>query len=131
MSAAFSLDFSGPPVPCDYPHCVLDAYHEGDHQVGIEVVEKHFREAGVPTKRNKDGDLLVQCSDATFDYLTGAHAAYLAPLLCCCPQRDYPHELSVHRDLRSEWWAHKRNLAWPWSLMLSRREEPSTERKTA
>ena len=95
------------------------------------IVEKTFREAGIPTKRDKDGDLLVQCSDATFNYLTGPHVAYLAPLLCRCPQRDYPHELSVHSELRSEWWAYKRNLTWPWSLMLSRREEPSTERKAA
>lgn len=56
---------------------------------------------------------------------------YIAPLLCRCPQRPYPHELSVHRELRSEWWAHKRDLAWPWSLMASLREEPSTERKVA
>lgn len=54
--------------------------------------------------------------------------AYDAPLLCRCPQRDYPHELSVHSEIRSEWWAHKRNLSWPWSLMMSGREEPSTER---
>lgn len=56
-------------------------------------------------------------------------AAYIAPLLCSCPQRDYPHELSVHSLIRSEWFAYRRNLSWPWSLMQSVREEPSTERK--
>jgi hypothetical protein len=131
MSAAFALDFSGPPVPCDYPQCVLDAYHEGDHQIGVEVVERHFREAGVPTKRDKNGDLLVQCSDATFDYLTGNRKPYVAPLLCSCPQREYPHDLSIHGLIRSEWWSKERRTQWPWSLMASLREEPSTERKAA
>jgi hypothetical protein len=31
MSAAFSLDFSGDPVPCDFPGCTSNAYHDGDH----------------------------------------------------------------------------------------------------
>lgn len=67
----------------------------------------------------------------TARYESGPREVYLAPLLCRCPQRDYPHELSVHAELRSEWWAHKKNICWPWSLMLSLREEPSTERKVA
>lgn len=54
-----------------------------------------------------------------------------APLLCSCPQRDYPHDLEVHAKLRAEWWAYRNAPQWPWSLMLSPREEPSTERKAA
>ena len=64
-------------------------------------------------------------------YLAAPRREYTAPLLCTCPQRSYPHELSVHSDIRSEWYAYKKNLRWPWSLMLSQREEPSTERKSA
>lgn len=57
--------------------------------------------------------------------------AFDVPLICRCPQREYPHELTVHSEIRAEWWSHKRNLCWPWSLMASRREEPGTERKAA
>jgi hypothetical protein len=32
MSAAFTLDFSGPETPCDFPGCVLGSFHEGDHE---------------------------------------------------------------------------------------------------
>ena len=132
MSAAkqFALEPYGPPAPCGYPRCVLDAFHEGDHAFGVEVVEKHFQEAGIPTKR-KGGDLYVQCSDATFDYLTGERASYFAPMLCRCPQREYPHELSIHSLIRHEWWKKELRDKWPWSLMASVREEPSTERKAA
>jgi hypothetical protein len=67
----------------------------------------------------------------TARYEAGPKAEYPAPLLCRCPQREYPHELSVHSELRSEWFAHRKQLCWPWSLMASTREEPSTERKAA
>lgn len=71
-------------------------------QFALEALEKTFQEAGVPTKRTKDGALLAKCFDATFDYLTGNREPYFAPLLCRCPQREYPHELSVHRKARFE-----------------------------
>jgi hypothetical protein len=32
MSAAFTLDFSGPETPCDFPGCVLSSFHEGEHE---------------------------------------------------------------------------------------------------
>jgi len=32
MSAAFSLDYSGDPVPCDFKGCILEAWHDGEHQ---------------------------------------------------------------------------------------------------
>lgn len=87
--------------------------------------------AGIPVRKKADGPEYVIVSQATGKYLFGRHESFLAPLLCRCPQRDYPHELSVHANIRSEWWAHKQNLSWPWSLMASVREEPSTERKVA
>lgn len=57
-------------------------------------------------------------------------APALTPL-CSCPQREYPHELSVHRELKSESYNPANRFRWPWSLVLSAREEPSTERKAA
>lgn len=68
---------------------------------------------------------------ATAKYEALGCEPYFAPLLCRCPQREYPHELSVHAELRSEWFAHRKSPRWPWSLMASSREEPSTERKAA
>jgi hypothetical protein len=114
MSADFALDFSGDPVPCDFPGCVLDLFHDGDHVIGVEVVEKHFREAGISTKR-KNGDLYVRCTDATFAYLTGPRPQILAPVACTCAQRPYPHELSVHNAIRFE----SRAMRWPWSLRFA------------
>jgi hypothetical protein len=112
MSAArqFALEPTGPPVRCDFPGCILDAWHDGDHQfappVAIEWPKNtyHFSPANEGKK-------------------------WEAPLLCRCPQREYPHELSVHTQISSEWFAHRKNPSWPWSLMLSPKVEMSTERK--
>lgn len=83
---------------------------------------------------------------ATAKYETLGYEPYLAPLLCTCPQRPTPHELSVHVRVRYEkpgtyfvWDGKQESLVefadsgmrWPWSLKLSVREEPSTERKAA
>lgn len=54
-----------------------------------------------------------------------------SPLLCTCPQRDFPHELSVHENLWREAFNPELKKFWPWSLMLSPRVELSTERKAA
>ena len=72
-----------------------------------------------------------QRAEVTACFETAQRQEVDAPLLCSCPQRDYPHDLSVHANLRAEWWAHRKDPFWPWSLMLSPREEPSTERKQA
>lgn len=98
-------------------------------QFALEPMQLLFTEAGIPTKRNKDGDLLARCFDETFEYLTGNRESYLAPLLCTCPQREHPHELSIHALIRHEWWKKELRTSWPWSLMASVRVEPSTERK--
>lgn len=52
-------------------------------------------------------------------------------LLCPCPQRLYPHELSVHTQLKSESYNPQNRFRWPWSLLLAERVEPSTERSAA
>ena len=96
----------------------------------ISEFGKRALDAGIQVKVRK-GIEFVYVNDATYAYLTSEHAVVEISLVCSCPQRPYPHELSVHAEIRSEWWAHKRNLSWPWSLMASSREEPSTERKRA
>jgi hypothetical protein len=87
--------------------------------------------AGIPVTKKADGSESVCVSKATARYLFGPRESYLAPLMCCCPQRDHPHELSVHPLIRSEWWKRELRDRWPWSLMQSARGEPSTERKAA
>lgn len=57
-----------------------------------------------------------------------ATSAFVVPLLCRCPQRPYSHELKVHSSVRVESYNPKLKHRWPWSLMLSPRSEPSTER---
>ncbi len=60
------------------------------------------------------------------------HHLWDAPLMCGCPQREYPHEISIHSQLKHEAYNPKLRWQWPWSLVLSHREEPaSTERKVA
>ena len=99
---------------------------------GREMSETAQRalDAGIPVKVRK-GVEYVYVNEATAAYLDNAPAPYLAPLLCRCPQRDYPHELSVHSLIRHEWWKRELRTLWPWSLMASVREEPSTERSAA
>jgi len=108
----------------------------------MSAAKQFALEAGIPVKKKADGTEYVTVSKATGLYLLGPHEPYFAPLLCSCCQRPYPHELSVHAKLRSE---HpgtytdfydlpvrfaESGARWPWSLKLSRREEPSTERQT-
>lgn len=53
------------------------------------------------------------------------------PIICSCPQREFPHDLSIHAELRAESYNPQRRFRWPWSLAQSERVEPSTERKAA
>lgn len=109
--SAFALQPTGPPVHCDFRGCILEAWHDGEHQFPAPafLVPKntiHFSPANEGAK-------------------------WEVPLMCRCPQREYPHDLSIHGLIRSEWWSKERRTQWPWSLMASLREEPSTERKAA
>ena len=121
--AAFALEFSGDPVPCDFPGCTLDAFHDGNHvfapkprpQPKLPPKTTHFEvlrpshqyselaaralAAGVPVKIRKGVEYLY-VNDATFEYLTAGPKPYDVPLLCRCSQRPYPHELKVHFLLR-------------------------------
>jgi hypothetical protein len=138
MSAVFQLDFSGEPTPCDFPGCVLDSFHDGEHEFASapkpamgkawEDVRKCvvcgtrfviYSETFKDTKTCSSGCMLI---------LAMKEAAKLE-VSCPCAQRSYPHELRIHTELRGESYNPKHKFTWPWSLMLSQREEPSTERK--
>lgn len=109
----------------------------------VSEAAKRALDAGIPVKVRK-GVEYVYVNEATAAYLEAPREPYLAPLMCSCPQRPYTHEVSVHAKIRSEKpgtyrvWDGRQEAAiefaesemrWPWSLCLSRREEPSTERK--
>lgn len=144
MSAAFALDYSGEPVPCDFPGCTLDAFHDGDHVVAPP--KPKFAPERIHTCRacgdrfviwgeNREPALpgeLRTCGKQECIVALAKRDAFDVPVLCCCPQRDWPHELKVHSLIRGEWhWPKELRTQWPWSLMASVREEPSTERKQA
>jgi hypothetical protein len=149
----FKLDFSGDPVPCDFPKCTLSAFHDGDHEFAAKKeikwsYDRHCVVCGVPfTVLGADKAMIFDtCGSAgCLLHFANRHAS-TAPLLCRCPQRPYPHELSVHARVRFEkpgtyvTWDGKfetpvefadPGMVWPWSLRFSRRDEPSTERKAA
>jgi hypothetical protein len=104
---------------CDFPGCIAPAFHDGDHEF-----------AGPPPKQEAQWIRLTRAewTDEWMAEKKNRRVVEVAPL-CNCPQRDYPHDLSVHELIRSEWWAKDKRQKWPWSLMLSPREEPSTERR--
>ena len=136
MSAAFHLVPIGPPSRCGFPGCILQDYHEGDHQFrqpqpkprgrryhcivcGRDVIE--YGEF-VPGGAN-----LCESKDCLLHYARRTASDF--PLTCSCRQRPYPHELIVHQEVRAESHNPRFRHLWPWSLCLSERLEPSTERK--
>lgn len=135
MSAAFTLDFSGPETPCDFPGCTGNAYHEGEHTLFVPPPPgRHFQrvcrychnafyvEGGaqyLPHETCGSPDCVLRA--AKRDPIT-------IPVLCPCAQRPYPHELGVHTKLGAERpgaylgfgdelirFAAK-EMRWPWSL---------------
>lgn len=123
MSAAFQLDFSGPPVPCSYPGCVAEAYHEGDHQFALKpgliawTYDRHCVVCGVSftVLGAEKAQIFDTCgSQECVLHYSRKHAPTL-PVSCNCAQRDYAHELSVHKAIKFE----SRLLRWPWSLRFA------------
>lgn len=135
MSAAFALSSSGPPAPCGFPKCVLEAFHSGDHVFLAPAILKPQR---VYTCSECKARFVIYGEIAPGDARTcgsqecilsvARRQATTASLLCACPQRRYAHELSVHANIRSEAYDPTRRHRWPWSLASSPRLEPSTER---
>lgn len=135
---AFALQPTGPEVKCDFRGCILNAWHDGDHEFAprkeIEwTYDRHCVVCGVPfTVLGADKAMIFDtCGSHECMLHYARRHGFEVPLVCRCPQREYPHELSVHHELRGESYNPKLKFRWPWSLMLSQREEPSTERKQA
>jgi hypothetical protein len=137
--SAFALSPVGPPVRCDWPGCIRESWHEGDHEFAKPAnaiqwsYDRHCVVCGVPfTVIGADkAQPFDTCGSQECLLHYARRRTFEVPLLCRCPQRDYPHEISVHALIRHEWWKKELRHKWPWSLMASLREEPSTERKAA
>jgi hypothetical protein len=77
-----------------------------------------FEEAGIPVKCHVDGSHSVKCHQATYDYLTSAHAEVEVPLSCECRSFRYPHSPEAHRRLP------KGDLDWrTWEELADRWQE--------
>lgn len=136
MSAAFALDFSGAPVPCGYPRCTLEAFHEGNHEFPLPKFAPErihvCRECGVRFviygEADSPSDRRI-CDKPECLLSLASRETFAVPLMCNCPQRPYAHDIAIHALLRQEAFNPKVRYRWPWSLMLSPRVEPSTERE--
>lgn len=133
--AAFALEPTGPPpAPCGFPRCVLGAFHDGDHEFARAQRQINgpiyiCRECG--TRFVIYGEVVgverQTCGSQDCILAASRREAATFPSNCRCPQRSYPHELSVHKYLRSEAYSPRLRWRWPWSLTLSKRLEPGTE----
>jgi hypothetical protein len=94
----------------------------------ISEVGKRALDAGIAVQLRKGVEFLY-VNEPTYEYLMGEHNPIEVAVTCSCPQRSYPHELSIHSQLRIESYSPKLKFIWPWSLALSPRSEPSAERK--
>jgi hypothetical protein len=141
VSAAFQLDFTGPATACDYPGCLLHAFHEGDHQFAalktqFPLVSQYNRtcaECGVRFVVMGDATgLPIHTCGAEKCLLSFArkHSANL-PVTCTCAQRPYPHELSIHKKIGLErpgvYYDYydtavrfaEKEMRWPWTLRFA------------
>jgi hypothetical protein len=137
VSAAFQLDYSGPPVRCDFPGCTLNAWHEGEHSLFVpKPPERHFdrvcKECGHAFAVPWGAQYLPHdtCGSPECILSASKRDPITIPVFCPCPQRPYPHELAIHFELRSEAYNPKFKFRWPWSLCLSPRLEFSAERRS-
>ena len=125
MSTLFQLDYSGPQTSCSYPGCLLDSFHEGEHQFA-----KLKAQFPLPQQYNRTcpecGRKFVVMIEGLGLYLStcGSPECVLSyahknaaniPVVCTCSQRPYAHELSVHRAIKFE----SRVNRWPWSLRFA------------
>lgn len=138
MSAAFQLDFTGPQTRCDYPGCILESFHDGDHKRAEKTpvawtYDRHCVVCGVPfTVLGAEAKQIFDTcgSEACLLHYARHHVAPV-PVQCTCAQRPYPHGVSVHKKI-----GHERvgvycdyydfairfapeGMRWPWSLRFA------------
>lgn len=134
----FALSASGPEVLCDFPACILNAFHPGDHEFAkakpelslrryvCVICSATFRVYGEHYRANAR-----TCDNPACLLELARREGFQPTLQCRCPQRPYPHELVIHPELRRESFNPEKRFCWPWSLAQSERVEPSTERMAA
>jgi hypothetical protein len=85
---------------------------------------------GVPfTVLNADPKMIfATCGSAECLLHFARHDSEPLAVRCPCPQRPFPHELSIHFGLRQEAYNPQFKFRWPWSLCASERLEPSAEK---
>jgi hypothetical protein len=134
---SFSLASSGPAAPCGFPGCVLESFHDGDHDFAKPAppVNRgyHFRCLICKTPMVAYGERKMYTTDlCESEECLRAWCLISGPLdspvMCGCPQRPYAHDVAIHAEIRREAFNPKVRCSWPWSLMLSSRVEPSTEK---
>lgn len=136
-AATFTLEPSGPPTGCDFPGCLAESFHAGDHVLAEPQAKPRPQPAHHCVVCGR-GFILYGDPAYPIPRTCGSHECVLhlcrheatpMPILCRCPQRSYAHELAVHTQIASESFNPKLRFRYPWSLMQSSRVEPSTERR--
>jgi hypothetical protein len=123
MSAAFALEPLGPPAPCGFPRCTLNAYHDGDHH--LKPIERPINKP-IYTCRECGARFVIYGEIVEIERTScGSQECILArarrevpeiPVLCRCRQRSYAHELGIHCAIRFE---SNGIVRWPWSLRFA------------
>jgi hypothetical protein len=130
MSAAFQLDFTGPQTRCDFPGCVLDSFHDGDHLFAKSPVMPIASAAHKIAVARENGahSVTLSRSEWTALWLKDNSRPTEVPILCTCAQRPYPHEVTVHDKIGIERPGvyldyydtairfAPEGMRWPWSL---------------
>src|SRR5690348_10644962 len=124
MSAAFQLH---PPEPKRDKRLDFEFGAEVDNERLANLVTSYGVGTRSYNRSAEKRELDRQIAEAKARAADQPKQEYLAPLLCPCPQREYPHELLVHGLLRREAFNPAKRFQWPFSLMLSERRELSTE----
>lgn len=117
MSAAFALEASAPPLAEKPKQDNLPRYGEC---IVCGAGFQFFADHAHPMPRT------CGSRDCLMELLRRESPAQ-QPLLCRCPQRPFPHELSLHKLLRRESFNPRHRYKWPWSLCLSDQVEMSAE----
>jgi hypothetical protein len=124
MSAAFQLDFTGPQTRCDFPNCIGDAFHDGDHIFAKTPMMAVASAARKIADAEEKGQRSVVLSRAEWSplWMKEHSQPTVMPVVCLCAQRPYPHELSVHKKVGHEWpgsYSDYKEMRWPWSLRFA------------
>ena len=126
MSAAFELL---PPEPRRDKRLDFDFSAEENSERLANLVTQYGVGTHSYNSSAEKRELDRQRAEATARYKSQPKAEILLPLPCSCPQRSYTHDVGIHQFVRSESYNPRLKFRYPWSLCLSERVEPSTEKE--